>query len=361
MSVLRSFAAADHAKRDLDVTVGSKPESHPGFFPVTVVILTIILFLVLSQLISYVYGHVVGTLAAVEDPNPDIYVRIDEPVTQPHSEPDVTLPRPITSSFRRAVAHLRSRAGRRARFRGLGLYLLMQFAVGVLASPIARLFGDGFGAHAVGRFAAQVALTNVRVGWVHVIISEPSSKSLWSRIPPWRKTIRRAGPAAAIRSLASQLFLFITLTVANASNVIDGIFHSDKLNTGQVVRGSVGTLIVSMILYVLIRLPAEVIFIRVAASMLPEDDEAIVPFDRTFGGKVTPEIVGGQGKIGIVEAWQSFDRGSRIRFLKLMAEMVLVQCIVTVMLGVVLAVEASMFFGFLFLPRRPNFIRYPCL
>lgn len=353
MSALRFLGLSDHAKRDMDVVVGSNPESPTGVFPATVVVLTFILFLVGSQLISYVYGHVVGTLAAVEDPNPDIYVRIDEPDTQAHSEPDVASPPPITSSFRRTVTHLESRAGRLARFRGLGLYVLMQFATGFLASPIASLLGNGFWSHAFGRFVAQVVLTNLRVGWVHVIISEPSSKSLWSRIPSWRKSIRSAGPAAAIRALASQICFFITLTVAYSSNVIGKhSFLHDKFTTGQVVGGSIGTLVVSMILYVLIQMPAEVIFIRVAASMLPEDDETIVPFDRTFGGKVTPEIVGGQGKIGIVEAWQSFDWGSRNRFLKLMAEMVLLQCLVVVMLGVLLVVEASIFIGLSYLASK---------
>ncbi|RJE16779.1 hypothetical protein PHISCL_10884, partial [Aspergillus sclerotialis] len=44
-------------------------------------------------------------------------------------------------------------------------------------------------------------------------------------------------------------------------------------------------------LFVLLQIPATVTLVRVAASMLPEEDETIVPFDRTFGGKTTPAII----------------------------------------------------------------------
>jgi uncharacterized membrane protein (UPF0182 family) len=50
--------------------------------------------------------------------------------------------------------------------------------------------------------------------------------------------------------------------------------------------------------------------------MLPEEDETIVPFDRSFGGKVSPAITGGSGKIGIVDAWTTFDWAARVRYAK---------------------------------------------
>ena len=39
--------------------------------------------------------------------------------------------------------------------------------------------------------------------------------------------------------------------------------------------------------------------------MLPDEDEAIVPFDRSFGGKVVPAILGGSGKLSIRDAWKT--------------------------------------------------------
>ncbi|KAF4972357.1 hypothetical protein F66182_17752, partial [Fusarium sp. NRRL 66182] len=111
------------------------------------------------------------------------------------------------------------------------------------------------------------------------------------------------------------------------------------------LSGGFGLLALFLVLYVLIQMPAEVTFIRVAASMLPEDDETIVPFDRSFGGKVTPEIVGGQGKIGIVDAWKSFSWGSRMRFLTVVGKVFLVQAGLGLLFGVVLFAEILIFFG----------------
>jgi hypothetical protein len=101
----------------------------------------------------------------------------------------------------------------------------------------------------------------------------------------------------------------------------------------------------SLALFVGLQIPATVVMVRVAASMLPEEDEAIVSFDRSFGGLTTPAIIGGQGKIGIVEAWRSFPRSSRIRLLKLLAKVVLIVMAVWTLAIVVLAAEFEVLLG----------------
>jgi hypothetical protein len=241
---------------------------------------------------------------------------------------------------------LRSRAGRLSRFRGLGLYILLSLAIGLVSSPLAAVLGGGLLGQAVGRFVAEIVLANVRVAWIHVVISEPSTKRLWSRIPAWRKTVPKMAPAAAIRSLASQFTTFIPLLVAYATHVFkDDVSPFDPTDASPAkVGGTFGVAGLALFLYVLIQMPAEVTFIRVAASMLPEDDETIVPFDRSFGSKVTPEIVGGQGKIGIVDAWRSFEWSSRTRFLKVVGKVFLMQVVVGIVFGVVLVSQALIFF-----------------
>ena len=74
-------------------------------------------------------------------------------------------------------------------------------------------------------------------------------------------------------------------------------------------------------------IPANVALKRVQASMLPEEDESIVPFDRTFGGKVIPEVVGGSGKIGMLTAWKTFDWNARVRLLKIYAKVAVMQAV----------------------------------
>jgi len=100
-----------------------------------------------------------------------------------------------------------------------------------------------------------------------------------------------------------------------------------------------------LLLFVGIQVPAAVAMTRVAASMLPEEDETIVPFDRTFGGKTTPTIIGGQGKIGVVEAWKSFPWASRVRLLKLMVKVAAIALSAWIGLVIVLTAEAHIMLG----------------
>jgi hypothetical protein len=321
-----------------------QPEQPDAPFPVlgfSTFVITLIAFFVASGCIDYVYGKVVATLAAVEDPNPDVYVRIDD-VETPMNDADLPPPKPITSSLRSTLAHLKSRAGRLSRFRGIRLYLLIVMAVNLIASPLAAITGSGLLGNALGQFVAEIVVSNLRVGWIHIVISEPSTKSLWSRIPAWRKTTMKIAPAAAIRAVASQLATFIPLLVASGTSLMA---NPSNIAPTVFVTGGLGLTALYLILYVLVQMPAEVTFIRVAASMLPEDDEAIVPFDRSFAGKVRPEIIGGQGKIGIIDAWRSFNWGSRMRFLNVVGRVFLLQIAVSLVFALALISQVFIFFG----------------
>lgn len=106
----------------------------------------------------------------------------------------------------------------------------------------------------------------------------------------------------------------------------------------------------TVLLFVAVQIPATVAMVRVAASMLPEEDETIVPFDRTFGGMTTPEIVGGQGKIGIVEAWRSFNWECRRRLLKTVAKVALIIVAAELLIMIFVVAEAHLLFGDAFGP-----------
>ncbi|EEA26689.1 hypothetical protein TMatcc_005031 [Talaromyces marneffei ATCC 18224] len=329
----------------------SDPEPKQPFPLMGVILfyLTISLFSVVSGCVGYVYGKVVATLAAVEDPNPDVYVRIDDdhaplnPESTGDDNGDVPPPKPVTSSLKGTISHLTARAGRLAPFRGFVLYILTDIAISIITYPVSSSFHI-FGS-AITRFIAEILLANLRVAWIHIVISEPSTKSLWSRIPSWRKTFMKIAPAAALRSLAAQVVTFVPLTIAYGTKVFEYGSEPTARSPAAALSGGFGLLALLLVLYVLIQMPAEVTFIRVAASMLPEDDETIVPFDRSFGGKATPEIVGGQGKIGIVDAWKSFSWGSRMRFLRVVGKVFLLQSALGLVFGVVLFAEILIFFG----------------
>ncbi|KAJ5971571.1 uncharacterized protein N7479_001489 [Penicillium vulpinum] len=285
-----------------------------ALFAITIVLLSLVLWT-----IEYTYGMVIATLAAVEDTNPDIYVRItSDPAdpTKPSNEEDpelvsATPPKPITGKLRTTLKHLRSRAGFSSRFRGIGMFIAYNLALGFLSSffPVSAYLYQFF-----VQSAGSLLLATWQMAWVHIVISEPSPKRFYQRIPSFKTWIKIA-PAAALQDILTAAAFFIPMAIAKFAGWLD-VSHDEEVLPLVVFYRVMGVTLVPAILALLISLPARVIFIRVAASMLPEEDETIVPFDRSFGGKVSPAITGGSGKIGLMDAWTTFDWPARVRFVK---------------------------------------------
>jgi len=125
----------------------------------------------------------------------------------------------------------------------------------------------------------------------------------------------------------------------------DPAFHPSKKDMYVIFGQSSIIVFLMFALFVLLEIPATVTVVRVAASMLPEEYETIVPFDRSFGGKVTPSIVGGAGKIGMLEAWKTFTWPSRVRLLKLVIKVFAILVAVWLSFSMVLIAEAHLLFG----------------
>lgn len=280
----------------------------------------------------------VATLAAVEDSNPDIYVRIDnddpnnKPLNSADPEPAVNAsPMPVTSSLRSTIRHLRARAGFWSRFRGLAMWITLGFARSLLASlivPIGSFFGQF-----IAQSLISIIFSTWQMAWVHIVITEPSPKRFYQRIPSFRTWIKIA-PAAALVDFATAACVFLPMGLTSALGFLPDV-TSDV--SGLFQFAAVAAL--PALLAVLVSVPAQVVFVRVAASMLPEEDETIVPFDRSFGGKVNPEIVGGSGKIGIVTAWTSFDWPARVRLAKVIAKTFVMQVAVAIVAFITLGIQ----------------------
>jgi hypothetical protein len=259
---------------------------------------------------------VVATLAAVEDPKAEFYMSVETDVNdtkkgngQAGENLLLAQPKPITSKLKTTIKHLRERAGPWSRFRGLRAYLVFAFLRDVLVSCVT--FGTVYRPTMINSLAhvfAEVALAQIGMAWVHIVISEPSPKSWYKRVPGFRTWVKIL-PAALVASVGSRVTFFAPMVLSSSFSL------TGEYNSGQSVFAGLAVIGLGLALAVLIEVPAVVTFIRVAASMLPEEDEAIVPFDRTFGGKVTPAVVGGSGKIGLIDAWKSFNWASRFRFI----------------------------------------------
>lgn len=111
----------------------------------------------------------------------------------------------------------------------------------------------------------------------------------------------RIAPAAALYNLMCATFSLPPVAAKLAGWTVTSLVGSS--NSGY--KGLLGFLVIGILpalFLLLLSIPAWGIFTRVAASMLPEEDDPIVPFDRLFGGKVKPGVV-----LGLRDAWTTFD------------------------------------------------------
>jgi len=106
---------------------------------------------------------------------------------------------------------------------------------------------------------------------------------------------------------------------------------------------SIGAL--ALVLGFLLVVPADVSLTRVQASLLADSEETIVPFDRSFNGKVIPEIVGGTGAIGMLDAWKSFDWAARVRLVKAYLKVFLMQLAIASVFVVIAVLEVTLVFS----------------
>ncbi|KAL5344095.1 ubiquitin-conjugating enzyme/RWD-like protein [Aspergillus crustosus] len=286
-------------------------------------IITIIAFAITAFSIEYTYGLLVPTLAAVEESNPDLYLRSEnDPINKLPGDPvdleaeaETAAPKPVTSKLRTTIRHLRSRAGRWSRFRGFSMFITYGFAQSFLSSMV-PVSSDAIVLRFIIQMVTAVLLANLQVAWVHIVISEPSSKRFYRRIPSIR-SLTKILPAAAFENLLINGAYFVVLLFIKLVHGLGELDLVGSIGNGspEAYRNAFTMLSIATLVSWLASFPARVIFIRVAASMLPEEDESIIPFDRSFGGKVVPGIVGG-GVLSIKDAWTTFDRDGWKRYIK---------------------------------------------
>ncbi|GES59618.1 ubiquitin conjugating enzyme [Aspergillus terreus] len=322
-----------------------QPNIHFSGWLLGLFIFTVLAFCFALFKIDYTYGMVVATLAAVEETNPDIYVRIDanldptKPIDPNEVAAEAPPPKPITSKLRTTIRHLRARAGFWSRFRGLSMFLTYVMASSFLYAvmPVSM---NNF----LGQFVCQtiigVVLANLQLAWVHIVISEPSPKRFYQRIPGYKAWLRIA-PVVAFEHfvVATAFYVPLILTVGvHGWKFLEGGSLSTTPSNSE-LKAAAGAMVAPCVLSFLVSIPARAIFLRVAASMLPDEDEAIVPFDRSFGGKVVPAILGGSGKLSIRDAWKTFDGPARMRYCKVIAKVFAMEVGVSVFFSLLLAAQ----------------------
>jgi hypothetical protein len=298
-----------------------------------------------SPQISYTFGRLIPTLLIIESPDalfeplptidPDAPLDPNAPAEQ---EVTAIKQKPITSSFRKTLKHLQSKGGYPARFRGFALYLVYSILFTIISAPLSAIPIVG---QTVGIFVASILLANVSLAWTHIVISEPSAKPWFRRIPGLQAWKKIAVPTAVF-GLATQLASLPPLILAKIFGLNKLKETGPDMTSGQqgiVALEGFAIAVLSLVLFLVLVLPANVMLTRVQASLLDDAEETIVPFDRSFGGKVVPEIVGGGGVISMRDAWNTFDWASRFRLVKAYAKLILLHFLVWFVFIIVVVIE----------------------
>lgn len=291
------------------------------------ILLDIIVFLPLFMTVNYTLQHVFPTLAIVEDPSPPAY----EPVSlnddaQSLAEENAPVAdeaarggsqaRLVTSSVRSTYRTLTAISGFRSLFRGLACYFALTFASSVVFGILSSTFVPSLIAAPI----SALALVQVYTAWTHIVISTPSSKTFWQRLPPFKKAFQATALPVVMFFFAKELSTFVPKMLAYGMSMNlpnpkqPGVIPEGDKND---IWKAVLVLLLALVMNIFLVIPTQVILTRVQASLLPDEDDTIVPFDRSFQGKVEPAIVGGKGFVTIKDAWQSFPRASWIRLVKL--------------------------------------------
>ncbi|KAK5636798.1 hypothetical protein RRF57_012510 [Xylaria bambusicola] len=283
-----------------------------------------LIFFPLFLIVSYTFQHVYPTLAIVEDPSPPAYnpVSLNEDGQSIAEDGFATADTAavsetpaVTSSLRSTHRAVYAIAGWRSLFRGYAAYLFTSVVVSIIATIFV-----GFGVPSfIGVPLVCVAVAQPYAAWTHIVISTPSPKYFWQRFPPFSRTFRATAAPIVIYAFATELATYLPLFIASVLNMTTWNPKEPnslpQYNKDDAWKG---------IVVLLASLTLNVVLTRVQASFLPEDDDTIVPFDRSFGGKVEPAIVGGKGYVNMIDAWKSFSRASWIRLVKLYVKIFLI-------------------------------------
>ncbi|KAJ4371339.1 hypothetical protein N0V83_004556 [Neocucurbitaria cava] len=345
-------------KRAVSVQNGDGEEIKMPTWGFVLLYVSFVASMVVVSLVSYTLKEVVTTLCMVESPvaaitvSPSTHESGDKAEKEGllESGPTITLvnQKPITSSIRGTVKHLVANAGGYARFRGLKIHFLYSILFSLVAQFFASLLPRFVGQTTLVAGLAGAALANVHAAWTHKVVAMPSDQKLWQRIPAksnW-KTLALPG---AIATAMPYVSLYLTCGVAMAM----GLHKLDQENFAEYSGAQWTSLAARMVAVVVLAitctlflcLPAIVTLVRIEASILPEDQDTIVPFDRTFAGKVSSKMLGGTGVVGFLDAWRSFNWEARRRLIKLYVKVFFVLAGLMFLIAHVLAFEVFAIMG----------------
>jgi len=281
-----------------------------------------ILFLPVMVLCQYTFEKVFPVLAIVEDEKPPAYAPLpvesiaNDDMTKPVNSPDVPVAppagrgKPVTSSFRATFGLLRSTGGFRAMYRGIWMHIIQTFCLGLINGGLYHVTPYSF---VIAHLISSLICVQLSTAWVHIVITPESQLRWYQRIPSFKTTFLATWRPTVIFWAASQI---VTLSGLGTLYALDKDGQEvPKLDGNE--SGVFGIMILAIFLQIAVQIPAYVVLVRVQASLLPAEADTIVPFDRSFNGRIEPVVVGGRGYATVRDAWSSFSKSAWYRIVML--------------------------------------------
>jgi len=293
-----------------------------------------LIYVLFTTALEYVIRIVAVNLAIVEDqgsngsiklPDNKISDLVKEPLLNDYdgveAQPQTGVStRLTTASLRSTIRHVRSVMGIHSLFRGLHFGLFYAFvysAFGTIFGTFIMNFGLPID---VAHLLTAIVTCNLHAAWTHATIAEPSDKPFFQRFLPRKTACKLILPAIRLQ-LAFSASKVIAMVIPVTVNSFAG-HHHDAVGRHVAIGGGAILMVVSILGLIL---PAHIALIRAEASLLPEDTASIVPFDRTFGGRLTWDFASRKERIirGLTMrgAYMSFDRDTYKRTIFMYAKL----------------------------------------
>jgi hypothetical protein len=275
---------------------------------------------------QYTFEKVFPVLAIVEDEKPPAYAPLaveslaNDDISKPSGTPAAPIAgqgKPVTSSFRATFGLLRSTGGFRAMYRGIAMHAIQAVALAIINTALYNVTPYSF---VIAHLLSSLICVQLSTAWVHIIITPESQARWYSRIPAFKSTFLATWRPIVIFWAVSQI---VTLSGLGTLYVMDTDGHEIPKLEGS--ESSVfGIMALALFLQIVIQIPAYVVLIRVQASLLPAEADTIIPFDRSFNGRIEPVVVGGRGYATVRDAWSSFSKSAWQRIVMLELKIVAV-------------------------------------
>ncbi|KJR83150.1 uncharacterized protein SPSK_04348 [Sporothrix schenckii 1099-18] len=269
------------------------------------VFLITLLFVPAFLFTSYSLKSVYTTLAIVENPTP--------------------------AAIRRTYKLLRAANGWRGNYRGFWLAVLIFILAAVGTFAVAAIpFVPSF----VAALIVALGLVQLQTAWVHTVIrATPSSTPVWRNLPPFRRTFEATSIPTFLQWAAGVVTTLVSVLLTKALDLPQhhsGPSYEVPAYSHDLIWKAIVLFVVALVLVFALSIPANVILVRVQASLLPPDEETVVPFDRSFNGTVEPAVVGGRSYVTIRDAFRTFSRASWKRVYLLYIKLQVLSIIVNV-------------------------------